>query len=700
MTVSTTSSRVTYAGNGVTTNFAVPFYFLVAADLVVIKTASDGSQTPLVLNTDYTVSGAGVISGGSVTLAVAPATGYTVVIYRDPAVTQTTDYQPNDPFPAETHERALDKLTMITQRLKDLVSRSFRLSDGDTSTASTTLPSPSSNKLIAWNQAATGLQNVDPTTLATIVAFGTANADVFSGTGSQTAFTLSANPGAINNLDVSISGVSQRPGIDYTWTSGTTITFTSAPPSGSNNVLVRYMQGLPQGYTDAGLVPYFDSATYTSGSVGYRLKQLVSSAGASLVGFVQSGTGAITRWVQDKLREQVSVLDFGADPTGTTDSTAAFTAAMNASDRVYAPKGTYLLTNLRYKTGKMIVGDGYQSTILKQASASARVIYALSDATVGQLINIGLSKVGIQGAASATVSAVRLEATSPYAIRNADFDYEAGGCYNSLEIVTTVSNEVYGSKFKVSQTSSLSTGVITKGVYNTYDMFIGASANGFSISDGSWSSTFIRAVSDGMQQYGGQNCMALNPTVEGWTGSAQYAAIVNSGFSNTLINVGIVNVPNSATSGNIGIALNGGGGGRSSILGARIIGTYPATACAYPIDMPAGNSGTISDFQSSCLYKIDAYVSAANLSKFNFVGDCSTLTNRGGYWPEDGTATFAAATTVAVTLATTQPDTNYRVSLGSQANKTFWVSGKTTTGFTLNASASSSDTVEWSLTRS
>lgn len=64
-----------------------------------------------------------------------------------------------------------------------------------------------------------------------------------------------------------------------------------------------------------------------------------------------------------------------------------------------------------------------------------------------------------------------------------------------------------------------------------------------------------------------------------------------------------------------------------------------------------------------------------------------------------GTATFVAATTVSVTFSTSQADANYKVVLGSQANKTFWYSAKTVSGFILNASAVSSDSVDWAIVR-
>jgi len=57
------------------------------------------------------------------------------------------------------------------------------------------------------------------------------------------------------------------------------------------------------------------------------LTQLATSAGSSAIGYLQTGVGAIARKIQDRLREKVSVTDFGADPTGATDSTDAFKKA-------------------------------------------------------------------------------------------------------------------------------------------------------------------------------------------------------------------------------------------------------------------------------------------------------------------------------------------------------------------------------------
>ena len=72
--------------------------------------------------------------------------------------------------------------------------------------------------------------------------------DYFNGTGSQTAFTLSRNVGSINDIQVTVNNVVQQPNDAYT-ISGTTLTMTSAPSSGTNNVYVRYLSTTTQAIT-------------------------------------------------------------------------------------------------------------------------------------------------------------------------------------------------------------------------------------------------------------------------------------------------------------------------------------------------------------------------------------------------------------------------------------------------------------------
>jgi hypothetical protein len=154
MTIASATSRISYVGDGSTTAFAVPFLFQSNADITVMLQSSTGVQTTLVLGTGYSLSGAGVSSGGTCTFTVAPTalTGAVITIFRDPPVTQTTSYNNNDPFPAKSHENALDKVTMLEQRTRDMISRSLQLRDSDAA-VDMHLPANRQNKLLGFDSA-------------------------------------------------------------------------------------------------------------------------------------------------------------------------------------------------------------------------------------------------------------------------------------------------------------------------------------------------------------------------------------------------------------------------------------------------------------------------------------------------------------------------------------------------------------------
>jgi hypothetical protein len=76
--------------------------------------------------------------------------------------------------------------------------------------------------------------------------------DRFSGTGSQTAFVLSRELGQDLDAQVIVENVIQEPGASYAYSiSGSTLTFTEAPPSGTNNIQVIFRtQNIVSPYTD------------------------------------------------------------------------------------------------------------------------------------------------------------------------------------------------------------------------------------------------------------------------------------------------------------------------------------------------------------------------------------------------------------------------------------------------------------------
>jgi hypothetical protein len=155
MTVSSTTNKVSYSGNGSTTVFAYTFKIFADADLKVFIRSSAGVETLKTLTTHYTVSNAGNASGGNVTFTTGntPASGETVVIQRELALTQGTDYVENDPFPAESHEDALDRLTFITQQQQEEIDRAIKASVTNTisSTEFAISASDRANKILSFD---------------------------------------------------------------------------------------------------------------------------------------------------------------------------------------------------------------------------------------------------------------------------------------------------------------------------------------------------------------------------------------------------------------------------------------------------------------------------------------------------------------------------------------------------------------------
>ena len=138
MTISTTIIKNSYSGDGSEDTFAYQFKISADADLQVIIRSSTGVETVKTLTTHYTVTGAGVATGGNVvfTSGNIPAATETVVIRRATTQTQTLDLVENDPFTADSVEGAFDKNLAAIQELQEQVDRSFKISRTNSITSS------------------------------------------------------------------------------------------------------------------------------------------------------------------------------------------------------------------------------------------------------------------------------------------------------------------------------------------------------------------------------------------------------------------------------------------------------------------------------------------------------------------------------------------------------------------------------------
>jgi len=155
MTVSSTTVKNSYSGNGSNDTFVYGFKIFADTDLEVIIRSATGTETIKTLTTHYTVTGAGSASGGNVVFTAGniPTGTETVVVRREVPQTQAIDYIANDPFPAESHEEGLDRATMTIQQLQEEVNRSIKLSATNTMTSTefTVGATDRANKVLAFD---------------------------------------------------------------------------------------------------------------------------------------------------------------------------------------------------------------------------------------------------------------------------------------------------------------------------------------------------------------------------------------------------------------------------------------------------------------------------------------------------------------------------------------------------------------------
>lgn len=141
MSLSTVLSRIQYLGNGAQTAFVINFTFLNNTDLTVLDTDPvTGADTTRQLGVDYTLTGAGVQGGGTITFTVAPVNLHKITISRQVALVQATVLVPNDALPAKTLETTDDYQMMAIQQINDLLSRSIIFPLTETIGANTQLP--------------------------------------------------------------------------------------------------------------------------------------------------------------------------------------------------------------------------------------------------------------------------------------------------------------------------------------------------------------------------------------------------------------------------------------------------------------------------------------------------------------------------------------------------------------------------------
>ena len=163
----------------------------------------------------------------------------------------------------------------------------------------------------------------------------------FTATQGQTVFTLTNfdyAPGT-NNLAVFVNGSKQVSGTNYTETNVNTVTFTT-------------------GLNVGDVVEFLSNLSVAAGTIY-----------ATDINYNEGATGAVTRTLESKLQETVSVKDFGAVGDGVTDDTDAIQLAITNGGSIYFPSGTYKITStlvISSNTPLELFGEGRNESIISQ----------------------------------------------------------------------------------------------------------------------------------------------------------------------------------------------------------------------------------------------------------------------------------------------------------------------------------------------
>lgn len=407
---------------------------------------------------------------------------------------------------------------------------------------------------------------------------------------------------------------------------------------------------------------------------------------------------------------------------GTTDMTAGFLTAWAAYKTIYAPASTYLVDTITVPSTffqRKLYGDGPGRTVLSQKTAANDTLVLGSGGTAEHTIEFAdFSMVGL---GSSTGSGIRIPVNTP----NPAFNFRV----KKVTITGYGGRGIYGLGATF---NSIFEGVQVDNCNDHQFDLLGGNTL-----------VFLNCYAERVPTAGkaGYRIHGAKPVFIGCTGinSGQYWGV----FGDTVAEDGVLGFCQPTL---IGCDMESFtvGGLRNKTGGCTIIGTaiIVAAGTAYGVQVDgANNPGFIDNYDGTFQLSGGAWTngvpihqsaSGVNLYPFMHVGKWTgtpdvpfyndadavsrtmsadmqglIVSNRFAKKTYDhyvlgllrnaysGTATFAAATTVAVSFGTAQPDTTYGVNITGSANKTFWVTTKTVNGFTINASSSSSDTVDW-----
>ena len=217
ITISDTTPRVQYTAANTQTTFAVGFEFFTNADLKVFagNTELTYAASPSSAS-QYSVAGAGVSGGGSITLGGASTNGVIYTIYRDMAVARSTDFPTSGAFQIGSLNTELDKVVAMIQQVERDLKFSPQAAATTSNTFGLTFPNLAANKILSVNSAGTALEfDQDITDVSAVAAIASdivtvagISSNVTSVAGNATNINLVAGSiGSVNTVAADIAKV-------------------------------------------------------------------------------------------------------------------------------------------------------------------------------------------------------------------------------------------------------------------------------------------------------------------------------------------------------------------------------------------------------------------------------------------------------------------------------------------------------------
>lgn len=330
---SSTRKAGPFACNGSTVAFPFTFKVFTTADVRVVLTDSNSVESDLALGTNYTVAlnaDQDANPGGTVTTTATYATGYLVTLTSRVQNLQPVTLTNQGGFYPKVINTALDRLTILIQQAVEQVGRAVKtpISSG-----------LSPDQLIA--------------DLYAVEANAGNSATAAANSAANSAASAAAAAAVLDNFDDRYLGQkTANPSLDN---DGNTLQVGA--------LYFNTVDGVMRVYTGTG---WIDAATGVS---------------SDDVSFLAAGGGAVATNVQVKLRESVSVKDFGAVGDGVTNDSAAILLAVSSGRRVKFPAGTYLIRSALVFSALSnfeLVGDGAGVSAIKCHATDAFTNSALA----------------------------------------------------------------------------------------------------------------------------------------------------------------------------------------------------------------------------------------------------------------------------------------------------------------------------------